>query len=82
MNESTTNHWTGKSTEFVLTESLHQLRAPIHTLIGSLTVIRSVDSLSPEQAQQMLDLAWQSAVRMKDVIDAMSLYVNDKYKDQ
>lgn len=82
MDEPAANHWTGKSTKHVLTKSLHQLRAPINTLMGSLHVLKSADQLSPEQTQQMMDLAWQSAVRMQEVIDAMSQYVFEKYNDQ
>ena len=82
MDEPIANRWTGKSTELALTESLHYLRNPVYTLVGSLSVLRSVNQLSPEQTQQMLDLAWQSATRMQEVIEAMSQYVAEKYKDQ
>ncbi len=82
MDKPDINRWIGKSAEDVLTNSLHQLRAPINTLMGSLHVLKSADQFSPEQTQQMMDLAWQSAVRMQEIIDAMSQYVSEKYNDQ
>ena len=84
MNETSLNRWSGKSAEDVLAEALHQLRAPIHTAVGSLNVLRSAEAvqLSPEQTQQMIDLGLRSALRAKDVIDAISQYLAENYKSQ
>jgi signal transduction histidine kinase len=81
MNEPAINRWVGKSAEDVLAESLHQLRAPIHTLTGSLSVLKSFDKLSAEQVQQMIDLALQSALHARDVINSLDQYMSEKQKD-
>ena len=81
MNEPAINRWVGKSAEDVLAEALHQLRAPIHTLTGSLGVLKSFDKLSVEQVQQMIDLALQSALHARDVINSLDRYMSEKQKD-
>jgi hypothetical protein len=84
MDEPTINSWKGKSAEEVLAEVLHQLRAPVHTTVGCLNVLKSADEvpLSAEQTQQMIDLGLQSALRVKDVIDSISLYMAEKQNDR
>ena len=84
MDERVVNRWAGKSAEDILAEVLHQLRAPIHTAVGSLNVLQSADAvqLSAEQIQQVIDLGLRSALRAKEVIDAISLYIAEKPNDQ
>ena len=83
MDEPAANRWSGKSAEYILAEVLHQLRAPVHTTVGALTVLKSADAvpLSAEQTQQMIDLGLQSALRVKDVIDSVSLFIAEKQND-
>ena len=78
MDEATSNRWAGKSAKYILADVLHQLRAPIHTVVGSLTVLKTVDQLTVEQTQQMIDLGLNSARRAKDVIDAISRYMSEE----
>ena len=84
MDEPAANRWSGKSAEYILAEVLHQLRALTHTTVGAWTVLNSADAvpLSAEQTQQMIDLGVQSALRVKDVIDSISLYMAEKQNDQ
>ena len=84
MDETAANRWFGKSAEYILAEVLHQLRAPVHATVGALTVLKSADAapLSAEQTQQIIDLGLQSVLRVKDVIDAVSLYMAEKQNDQ
>ena len=80
MNEPAINRWVGKSAEDILAEFLHQLRAPIYTVAGSLSVLKSEDQLSPEQVQQMIDLALSSALRARDVINSLDQYMSEKQR--
>jgi hypothetical protein len=84
MDEPTVNPWAGKSAEYILAEVLHQLRAPVHTTIGALTVLKSADAvaLSTEQTQQMIELGLRSALHMKNTIDSISLYLAEQQSDQ
>lgn len=75
------NSWVGKSAEDVLGEVLHYLRAPVATALGSLNVLKSVDGLSAEQTQQVIELGWSGASRAQDVVDAISQYMAEKQKD-
>ena len=81
MNESAINNWTGKSAEEILAQVLHQLRTPIHAVVGSLEVLKTVDQLSAEQTRQMIELGLTNALRAKDVIDAISLYMAERQND-
>jgi hypothetical protein len=78
MNESALNRWTGRSAEDILAECLHQLRAPIHSIVGSLTMLKSANQLSDEQIRQMMDLALSSALRARDVIASLDQYMSEK----
>ena len=81
MSESAANQRSGKSAEDILAEFLHHLRNPIYVAAGSLTVLKSEDQLSPEQVQQMIDLAFRSAVRARDVVESLSQYLFEQRND-
>jgi hypothetical protein len=78
MDEPAVDRWTGKLAEDILAEALHQLRNPIYTAVGALNVLKSVEGLSVEQTQQMIDLGLGAASRAQDVIDAISRYMAEK----
>ena len=82
MDERVTNPWSGKSAEDVMVELLHQLRAPIHTVAGALSMLKSSDQLSPEQKQQVIDLALNSALRAQAVVNSISQYWAERDTDQ
>jgi hypothetical protein len=78
MDGPTANRWAGKPAEEVLGEAVHQLRAPIHAAVGSLSMLKLLDQLSAKQTQEMIQLALDSALRAKEVIDAISLYTTER----
>jgi signal transduction histidine kinase len=82
MDETAANHWVGKSAEDILAELVHHLRAPLHAAAGSLNVLKSVEGLSAEQTQQVIDLGLRSALRAQEVIDAISQYMAEKQEHQ
>jgi signal transduction histidine kinase len=81
MDETAANHWVGKSAEDILAELVHHLRAPLHAAAGSLRVLKSAEQLSPEQTQQMIDLALRSALYARDVINSISQYRLENQND-
>lgn len=81
MSESAIYRWSGKSAEDLLAEFLHHIRNPIYVAAGSLRVLKSEDQLSPEQIQQMIDLAFRSTARAREVIESLSQYLSETRKD-
>jgi len=81
MDKPDINHWTGKSTEHVLSVSFHELRGPIYNMTGYLNVLKSMD-LSAEQAQHFIDLALNYALQAKEVVDSVYQYMNDQRTDK
>jgi signal transduction histidine kinase len=82
MDELAVNRWGGKSADEILAELLHQLRTPLHAAVGSLSVLKSADQLSPEQTQQMIDMALRSALYARDIINSLSQHMYGSQKDQ
>jgi len=82
MHESAVNPWAGKSAEDILAELVHQLRAPLHAAAGSLSVLKSANELSPEQNQQMIDLALRCALYARDIVNSISQHMFENQSDQ
>jgi signal transduction histidine kinase len=75
--DSDTNRWHGKSAEYVLTKSFHEIRDPIIRIAGYLNVLKSAD-LSEEQLKHFIDEALNCAVSAKEVVDSVYQYVKEK----
>jgi hypothetical protein len=80
MDEPRVNQWAGKSTEDVLTESYHEIRNPIYIEAGYLNVLKSASqvSLSPEQVQDYLELAFNHVTRAQKIVESVIQYMNEK----
>lgn len=82
MDELAVNRWMGKSADKVLAESYHELRDPIYNAAGFLRVLKSAYQLSPEKAQQYIELALNYVASAQDIVDSVYEYMNEKRKDQ
>ena len=81
MDKPDMNRWVGKSTEYVLSRSFHELRGPIYNMAGYLNVLKSAD-LTVEQAQHFIDLALNLALNAKEVVESVYQYMNDQRTDE
>ena len=81
MDKPDMNRWVGKSTEYVLSRSFHELRGPIYNMAGYLNVLKSAD-LTVEQAQHFIDLTLNYALNAKQVVESVYQYMNDQRTDE
>jgi len=81
MDKPDMNRWVGKSTEYVLSRSFHELRGPIYNMAGYLNVLKSAD-LTVEQAQHFIDLTLNYALNAKQVVESIYQYMNDQRTDE
>jgi len=81
MNNPDINRWSGKSAEYVLSTSFHEIRNPVVRLAGYLNVLKSAN-LSEEKSQHFIDEALSCAVLANDIVESVYQYMNEKRKDQ
>ena len=81
MDKQDTNRWAGKSADYVLTKSFHEIRNPVVSMGGYLNVLKSMD-LSDERAHHFIDAALSCALSTKDIVESVYQYINENHGEK
>ena len=81
MEKSDVNRWLGKSADYVLSQSFHEIRNPVVRMAGYLSVLKSAD-LTEEQTRHVIDDALRCALSVNDIVDSVYQYINARREDQ
>jgi len=81
MDKQDTNRWAGKSADYVLTKSFHEIRDPIYLMGGYLNILNSME-LTTEEQKQYTELALKYALQAKEIVESVYQYINENYKDR
>ncbi len=77
MDKPDINRWSGKSADYVLSQSFHEIRNPVVRMAGYLSMLRSAD-LTEEQTRRFIDAALNCALSAKDIVDSVYQYINEQ----
>ena len=81
MDKQDAYRWAGKSADYVLTKSFHEIRNPIYLMGGYLNVLNSME-LTTEEQKHYTELALNYAQQAQEIVESVYQYINENFKDQ